>query len=177
MTIDQIIERELLGARAVSIPFVGTLGVERISARFVSGVGSPIVPPCGVLTLSPDYIDERSIISILAYELCADDIDQATLLYNDWLAVSSATEQMVIDGVCAVDLHRFTIVADERFVDLLSPAGVAPVSIGRTTPIERKPPVGVRRPKSRQSNVPITIALLAVIFAAIYIVYYLFFRH
>lgn len=176
MTIDQIIERELLGLRAVSIPFVGTLSVGRLSARFVDGVGSPIIPPSGRLILSPDYIDQRSIISIIACQLCADDTDQATLLYNDWLSTSSVAEQMVIQGVCSVDLNHFTLSVDEHFAALLCPAGIDPVSIGRTAPVVTSAPIKTRKQGTAQRNAPITIALLIVILAAIYIVYYLFFK-
>ncbi|MEG0162836.1 MAG: hypothetical protein RSC11_05235 [Mucinivorans sp.] len=173
MTIDQIIANELLGARSVAIPFVGTLGVELSSAHFTRGVGSAIVPPSMQLVLSEEFDQSRSIINILS-AYCDDQLpDEATILYNEWIETSmqSGDGVLVIDGVCRVSMVDFGIEVDGHFSALLSPAGGVPLPLLRAVRVGR---VGGR--VLGPSPVLVTLSILAIVGAALYIIYYFFLR-
>lgn len=193
MTIDQIIERELLGGRAVALPFVGTLSVVMRSAQFTAGVGSTMRPPYRELVLSDQFDVSRSIISILVDYTPSLSSDQATEHYNQWVEGSSDYEQgvLLIEGVCRISTSDFALYTEPSFEQLLVPDTREAVNLGRmaaratdaATIARRKNGAGAsaswrtpQRTASRNSTAT-TLTLLLIIAAAIYVVYYLFFRN
>lgn len=193
MTIDQIIERELLGGRTVALPFVGTLSVVMRSAQFTAGVGSAMRPPYRELVLSDLFDVSRSIISILVDYTPSLSSDQATEHYNQWIESSSDYEQgvLLIEGVCRISTSDFALYTEPSFEQLLVPDTREAVNLGRmaaratdaATIARRKNGAGAsaswrtpQRTASRNSTAT-TLTLLLIIAAAIYVVYYLFFRN
>lgn len=187
MTIDQIIERELLGGRAVALPFVGTLSVVMHSARFTAGVGSTMRPPYRQLALSEDFVADRSIISILTDYIPTLDTDAATEYYNEWVEGAAAFESGVlnIEGVCRISTSDFAFYASESFEQLLAPAAHRTINVGRMAAQVVEPMavrsrgtngVGGSHRRANKSSSTTTITLLFIIAAAIYVIYYLFFR-
>ncbi|MEG2527507.1 MAG: hypothetical protein RSA94_01760 [Mucinivorans sp.] len=201
MTVSQIIERELLGSRAVALPFVGTLRVELCGARFVSGRGGAMVPPRRQVVLSADFQPSASIIDTMAsyggQSLSeAMTIEEATLYYNQWVESASSARQgvLLIDGVCRISMSDFSFTLDERFARLLDPAadvaqGAHPeasveawATMGNATP--STPPSGRPYPKPvagkgsgrrslyGPSSVVILFALLLVLASIIYVAYF-----
>lgn len=190
MTIDQIIERELLGGRAVALPFVGTLSVEMRSAQFTSGVGSTMRPPYRELALSNEFDADRSVISILANYMPTLSSDQATEHYNQWVEGASDYEHgvLLIEGVCRISTSDFAFYAEHSFEQLLVPDARQAVNLGRmaaraadTATVARRAKgagmgVAPHRTASKHSTAT-TLTLLLIIAAAIYVIYYLFFRN
>lgn len=203
MTIDQIIERELLGGRTVALPFVGTLSVVMRSAQFTASVGSAMRPPYRELVLSDLFDVSRSIISILVDYTPSLSSDQATEHYNQWIESSSDYEQgvLLIEGVCRISTSDFAFYAEQSFEQLLVPDTRQAVNLGRmaaraadpatvaATDARRKNGANAnarananaswkapQRTASKNSTTT-TLTLLLIIAAAIYVVYYLFFRN
>lgn len=199
MTIDQIIERELLGGRTVALPFVGTLSVVMRSAQFTASVGSAMRPPYRELVLSDLFDVSRSIISILVDYTPSLSSDQATEHYNQWIESSSDYEQgvLLIEGVCRISTSDFAFYAEQSFEQLLVPDTRQAVNVGRMAARATDHATDARRKNGANANArananaswkapqrtasknstTTTLTLLLIIAAAIYVVYYLFFRN
>lgn len=182
--IDQIIERELLAWRDVSIPFVGTLRMIRHGARILPDDPSLCYAPMGELSLVVDFNESRSLVALIAYELCADDMDLAADIYNGWIAQCSAGGFLDIDSVCRINLADFSITLYDSFAELSNVTRGQAVAVGRSRGLSlsgqgsrgKLRVGGGAAAKRKGGNVGLTVSLLVVLAAGLYMLYYLFFR-
>lgn len=134
-----------------------------------------MIPPYDVLELDTNSFDDmRSLPALL------DSVE----LYNDWYYSSapSSGQVLYIEDICSIDLSSLRIAVAESFLALLAPTSRVeePVSIGRSrVEIASSSEVAcaIHRTARRKSgsNWALTLSLLLVIGALIYILYTSFF--
>lgn len=178
MTIDQIIAHELLGIRAVSLPYVGTLYAHRVPvhrSQTTEQNSSDIrlLPPGVEVSLDGAFYDDRSIIVLLQAYFAELDQEAATLLYNRWVEEASANEPstLVVQGVCRISTVDFSLSIDPATTALLHTGRT--LSLSDTTPQQTapSPDTPMQRPKARLHKVRVWPAVAGLGVAMGYILF------
>ncbi len=141
--IPYIIERQLLHNRAVELPEIGTLFLQRESASFVEGRDDLLYPPYDTLCLAESLIGGLDIVELTSQYLKQNsnignyfDEEQFYLnavdLYNEWRENNITQSCITVDGVCRVELtNRGSILTiADTFQSLLMPYGDSYINIG-----------------------------------------------
>lgn len=124
--VNLLIANRLFEGGDVSLPGVGTLGVEHRAARQLSK--RLVEPPCRAVVFSSQERGESLPELIARTAQCS--AEQAQEIYGRWLGRVRSDEALVIEGVGTLKMKHLT--PDEAFDRKLNPRGHKPLKIRAT---------------------------------------------
>lgn len=161
-----IIQRELLGRRAVMLPSIGTLCLVRQGAQLTDN-GARLMPPIERVEIDTQT-SALSILDAICFWLHINEY-QAIDLYNQWFDTASENDQIIeIESVGTLFLQESRFEQTLEFSQQLNPCSQRRLLVAYSN---RKTPPELRRPILRNNSALLWLSIVVAVIAALFIIY------
>lgn len=162
-----IIQRELLGRRAVMLPSIGTLCLVRQGAQLTDN-GARLMPPIERVEIDTQA-SALSILDAICFWLHINEY-QAIDLYNQWFDTASENDQIIeIESVGTIFLEESRFEQTLEFSQQLNPFAERRLLVAAYT--NRKTPAELRRPTRRSNSTLLSLSIVVAALAVLFIIY------